>query len=87
MLLGVWLTGGLFMAFSATMSGGGFASADGLKGGLAMAVLGALPPITLIEATYDGGGLALLAVTFGLLLILGARSSGILHLLRRRPPR
>ena len=87
MLLGVWLTGGLFMAFSATVSGGGFAGPDGVRGGLLMAVLGALPPITFMESTYDGGGLALLAVTFGPLLILGARTSGILHPLRRRPPK
>jgi hypothetical protein len=86
MLLGVWLTGGLFMALSATVSGGGFAGPDGLRGGLLMALLGALPPITLMEATYDGGGLALLAATCGPLLIYGARTSGILHHLRR-PPR
>src|SRR4051812_28757258 len=29
MLLGVWLSGGLFMALSATVSGGGFAGPDG----------------------------------------------------------
>ena len=86
MLVGVWLTGGLFMALSATVSGGGFAGPDGFRRGLLMALLGALPPITLMEATYDGGGLSLLAVTFGPLLIYGVRMSGILHPLRR-PPR
>lgn len=85
MLLGVWLTGGLFMALSATVSGGGFAGPDGLRGGLSMALLGALPPITFMEATYDGGGLSLLAVTFGPLLIYGVQASGILHALRRPP--
>ena len=85
MLFGVWLTGGLFMALSATVSGGGFAGPDGVRGGLLMALLGALPPITLMEATYDGGGLSLLAVTFGPLLIYGVRTSGILHPLRRPP--
>jgi len=85
MLLGVWLTGGLFMAISATVSGGGFAGPDGVRGGLLMALLGALPPITLMEATYDGGGLALLAVTFGPLLIHGVRMCGLLQPLRRRP--
>jgi len=59
------------MALSATVSGGGFAGPDGVRGGLLMAPLGALPPITLMEATYDGGGLSLLAVTFGPLLIYG----------------
>lgn len=83
MLLGAWLTGGLFIAFSATMSGGGFAGPDGVRGGLLMALLGAVPPITLVESTYDGGGLALLAVTLGPLLIYGVRTSGILHPLRR----
>jgi hypothetical protein len=85
MLLGVWITGGLFMALSATVSGGGFAGPDGVRGGLLMALLGALPPITLMEATYDGGGLALLAATLGPLLIYGVRASGILHPLGRSP--
>jgi len=85
MLFGVWLTGGLFMALSAAVSGGGFAGPDGVRGGLLMALLGALPPITLMEATYDGSGLSLLAVTLGSLLIYGVRTSGILHPSRRPP--
>ena len=85
MLLGVWLTGGVFMALSATLSGCGFVGPDGVRGGVLMAVLGALPPVTLMEATYDGGGLALLAVTFGPLLIHGVRMSGLLRPLRGRP--
>jgi len=86
MLLGVWLTGGLFMAISATVSGGGFARPDGVQGGLLMALLGAFPPITFMEAVYDGGGLSLIAVKFGPLLIYGVQTTGILHSLRR-PPR
>jgi hypothetical protein len=85
MLLGVWLTGGLFMALSATVSGGGFVGPDGVRGGLLMAILGVLPPVTWMEATYDGGGLALLAVTLGPLLIQGVRMSGLFQPLRRRP--
>ena len=85
MLLGVWLTGSLFMALSATVSGGGFTGPDGVRGGLVIVLLGTLPPITFMEATYDGGGLALLAVTFVPLLIYGVRQSGILHRLRRSP--
>src|SRR5258708_3569291 len=85
MLAGVWLTGGLFMALSATVSGGGFAGPDGVRNGLLMALLGALPPITLMEATYDGGGLSLIAVTFAPLLVYRVRASGILHSLRSRP--
>ena len=85
MLLGVWLTGGLFMTLSATVSGGGFVGPDGVRGGLLMAILGVLPPVTWMEATYDGGGLALLAVTLGPLLIHGVRTSGLLQPLRRRP--
>lgn len=85
MLLGVWLTGGVFMALSATVSGGGFVGPDGVRGGVLMAVLGALPPVTLMEATYDGGGLALLAVTFGALVIHVVRTSRLLQPLRRRP--
>ena len=83
MLLGVWLTGGLFMTLSATASGGGFAGPDGVRGGLLMTLLGALPPVTFMESTYDGGGLALLAVTLGPLLIYGVQTSGILRPLRR----
>lgn len=86
MLVGVWLTGGLFMTLSATASGGGFAGPDGVRGGLLMALLGAFPPITFMESTYDGGGLALLAVTLGPLLIYGVQTGRILHPFRR-PPR
>lgn len=68
MLLGVWLTGGLFMAIAATPSGGGFA-AGGVRGGLFMAVLGTLPPVTYMMSAYDGSLFALLAVTATALLI------------------
>ena len=68
MLLGVWLTGGLFMTLSATASGGGFAGPDGVRGGILMTVLGIIPPFTLMESTYDGSGLALIILTIGAFL-------------------
>jgi hypothetical protein len=83
MLLAVWLSGGLFMVLSATASRGGFAGPDGVWGGFLFALLGTLPPFTFMESVYDGGGLALLAVTFGPLLIFGVQASGILRPLRR----
>ena len=85
MLLAVWLTGGLFMAFSATASGGEFTGPDGIRGGLLMTLLGALPPVTFMESTYDGAGLSLIVVTFVPLLIYGVRTSGVLYSLRRSP--
>jgi hypothetical protein len=68
MLLGIWLSGGLFMALAATVSGGGFAGPDGVWGGFLMTALGLLPPITFMQATYDGSLFALLAVTFAVVL-------------------
>jgi hypothetical protein len=76
MLLDVWLTGGLFMALSATVPDGGFAGPDGVRGGIFKTLLGVIPPLTFMEATYDGGRLALLAVTLGGLLFWGGRTSG-----------
>jgi hypothetical protein len=43
-----------------------------------LTVLCIFPPITLMFATYDGGGLALLAVTIGGLLIWAVQSGEIL---------
>jgi hypothetical protein len=76
MLLGVWVTGGLFLAFSATTCGGGFAGPGGILGGLLMIVLSLFPPVTGMFALYDGSGLALLVVTIGPLLIWGILASG-----------
>jgi hypothetical protein len=85
MLLGVWLTAGLFMTLAATASGGGFAGPDGVPGGLLLTVLCIFPPITLMFATYDGGGLALLAVTIGGLLFWAVQSGEIRPPFRRPP--
>jgi len=77
MLLGVWLTGGLFMTLAATECGGGFAGPDGIRGGLLMIVLSLIPLVTCMQAVYDGSGLALLAVTIGPFLIWCVLASGV----------
>jgi hypothetical protein len=76
MLLGVWLTGGLFMTL-ATASGSGFVGVDGV-GRLLIIVSSVIPVVTFILAAYDGSLFALLAVTLGALLLLGVRASWIL---------
>jgi hypothetical protein len=76
MLLGVWLTGGLFMTL-ATASGSGFVGVDGV-GRLLIIVSSLIPVVTFILAAYDGSLFALLAVTLGALLLLGVRASWIL---------
>ena len=76
MLLGVWLTGGLFMTL-ATASGSGFVGVDGV-GQLLIIVLSVIPVVTFILAGYDGSLFALLAVTLGALLLVGVRASWIL---------
>ena len=73
------------MALSATASGGGFAGPDGVRGGLLMTLLGIIPLFTFMEATYDGGGLALLAVTLGALLLWGLQTRRMTLPFRRRP--
>jgi hypothetical protein len=75
MLLGVWLTGGLFMTLAATASGGGFAGPNGVRGGFLMALLSILPPVTYMFAAYDGSLFALLGVSVGALLLWGIRAS------------
>ena len=86
MLVGVWLTGGLFMALASTASGGGFAGPDEVRGGLLMALLSIIPPVTYMFAAYDGSLFALLGITAGALLIWGIRASGM-PLPFHRPPR
>lgn len=72
MLLGVWLTGGVFMSLAATAQGGGFARPDGVRGAMLVIAMSILPPYTFIMATYDGSLFALLAVTIGVLFFWGA---------------
>lgn len=74
MLLGVWLTGGLFMNLGAMASGSGFAGSSGVWR-LVVIVLSVIPIVTYILASYEGGLLALLAVTLGALLFCGLRAS------------
>lgn len=77
MLLGVWLTGGLFMALAAMASGGELAGAHGV-GRLVVGVLSVIPIVTCIVAAYDGSLFALLAVTLGSVLVCCGRASWML---------
>ncbi len=84
MLAGVWLAGGLFMMIAATASGGGFASANGVRGSLVAIALSVIPPVTYMLATYDDSLFALLAVTVGALLMWSIGRNGTpLPFLRR----
>jgi hypothetical protein len=74
MLIGVWLTGGLFTTLAATASGGGFVG-TGILGSLLIIMLSVIPIVTYILAAYDGSLFALLAVTLGALLFCGVRAS------------
>ena len=76
MLLGVWLSGGLFMTL-ATASGHEFVGVDGV-GRLLIIVLSVIPIVTIILAANEGNLLALLVVTLGALILCGVRASWIL---------
>ena len=76
MLLGVWITGGLFMTIAAMASGSEFAGASGVWR-LVIIVLSVIPIVTFILATFDGSWFALLVVTLGALFLLGFRASRI----------
>jgi hypothetical protein len=82
LVLGVWLFGGLFMAIGASFSGGGFASPQGLAGVAEVLLLSVMPPYTFIMATYDGSLFALLAISFGALVVWLVSASGISRRLR-----
>lgn len=84
MLLGVWLSGGLFMTL-AMASGTGFVGVDAV-GRLLIIVLSVIPVVTFILAAYDGSLFALLAVTLGALLLWGVRASWILLTSVPSPP-
>ena len=77
MLLGVWITGGLFMTIAAMASGSGFVGVSGVWR-LVIIVLSVIPIVTYILATYDGSLFALLVLTLGALLTSGFRASRIL---------
>jgi hypothetical protein len=78
MLLGVWVTGGLFITLAATASGSGLIGPHGIRDSLLMIVLSVIPGVVYMLAAYDGSFLALLAVTVGALLLWGLRTSWIL---------
>jgi len=77
MLLGVWVTGGVFMTIGAMASGSGFVGVSGVWR-LVIIVLSIIPIVSYILATYDGSLFALLLLTLGALLISGFRASRIL---------
>lgn len=77
MLLGVWLSGGLFMTIAAMASGSEFIGGTGVWRLVAI-VAAIIPIVTYVLASYDGSLFALLAVTVGGLLICGIRGSCIL---------
>ncbi len=77
MLLGVWITGGLFMMIAAMSSGSEFVGVSGVWR-LVIVVLSVIPIVTYILATFDGSLFALLVLTLGALLLLGFRASRIL---------
>lgn len=58
-LVGTWVTGGLACALGATFGGVGFFTG----GGWELALVGALPPMLFIAATYDGSLFGLLIYT------------------------
>jgi hypothetical protein len=86
MLLGVWLTDGLFMTLAAMASGSGFIGPDGVWASLLMIVFSVIPVVTYILAAYDGSLFALLAVTLGAFLLWGLRKSWMLLTSVPSPP-
>ena len=74
MLLGVWLSGGLFMTLAAMVSGSAFFVGNGI-GRLVVIVLSVIPIVTYILAAFDGSLFALLGITVGALLVCGIRAS------------
>ena len=77
MLLGMWMTGGLFMTIAAMASGSGFVGASGVWR-LVIITLSVIPIVTFILATFDGSVFPLLVVTLGALLLSGFRAIRIL---------
>lgn len=77
MLLGVWVSGGLFMTVASMASGSEFIGGSGLWRVVAI-VAGIVPIVTYVLSSYDGSVFALLAVTVGSLLICGVHSSCML---------
>jgi hypothetical protein len=74
MLLGVWLSGGLFMTIGAILSRSEFIGGTGIWR-LVMICMSVIPVVTWLLAASDGSQFALLIITVGGLVILGFRSS------------
>lgn len=74
MLLGVWLSGGLFMSVAAVASGSEFIGGTGVWR-LIVIALSVIPVVTFVLASYDGSLLALLAVTLGSLIFCGVHAT------------
>jgi hypothetical protein len=70
MMLGVWMLGGFFIGFGSLLSGGYAGRADGLQSAVYVALIGFVPPLTYILATYDGSLGALILATLGSVLLL-----------------
>lgn len=77
MLLGVWLSGGLFMSLAGILSRSDFPGGNGISR-LLIIFVSVIPVVTFILAAYDGSLFALLAITLGGLLVVGFRSSATL---------
>ena len=76
MVIGVWLTGGLFIMLNATVGGAGFATAGVVPS--VLAIFGSVIPIlTCMLATYDGSLAALIIATAAALLIWAFEASGL----------
>jgi hypothetical protein len=84
MLLGVWVSGGFFMALSAMLLGSGLGGATGAWT-LLLVLLSVIPIVTFILASLDGSMFALLTVSLGALLVCGVRASRML-LISNAPP-
>ena len=74
MLIGVWLSGGLFMTVAAMVAGSEFIGGTGVWR-LVVIFISVIPIVTFILAASDGSLFALLAITMCGLLVLGFRSS------------
>jgi hypothetical protein len=83
MVLGVWLSGGLFMTLAAIVSGSEFVGASGVWR-LVVILLSVIPIVTYLLSASDGSLFALLALTVGALLFCGLRASRML--LASAPP-
>lgn len=65
MMLGVWLLGGFFISLGGLLGGGYAGRADFFQSAVYTTLMGFVPPLTYILATYDGSLGALILVTLG----------------------